>query len=63
MEMVGHHAKPFQHPVAFFARFKLTVLEGKMGTFVNEQILPIVPSIDDVVDTILPLDSQTSGHA
>jgi len=57
MEVVRHHAKTLQYPSAFFASLEETLLERLMRSLVDEQILPVIASIDDVVNSVFPFDS------
>ena len=57
MEVVGHHAVPFQYPSAFFASLEEASLKRLMRPIVDEQILSVVASIDDVINSVFPFDS------
>ena len=57
MEVISHYAKPLKYPPALLAGFKQTFLKRSMGAVVDKQILAVVATIDDVINSILFLDS------
>jgi len=57
MEVVRHHAETLQYPAAFFASLKEAFPERLMRPLVDEQILPVIAPIDDVINSVLPFDS------
>ena len=57
VEVICHHTKPFEYPPALFAGFKQTLLEGLVGAFVDKHILAVVPAVDNVIDSILFLNT------
>jgi hypothetical protein len=62
MEVVPHHTESFQYPPTLFACLKKAFFKSKVGSFAYENILKVVPPVDDVVDPILAFNPETSCH-
>jgi hypothetical protein len=57
VEVIRYHAKFLQNPSAFLTGLKKAILEGTMGSVIDKQVLPVVPAIDDVIDSVWLFDS------
>jgi hypothetical protein len=52
VELVGHHAKSFQHPTALLTRMEEAFFKGLVRLLVDEQVLEVIPTVDHMINPI-----------
>jgi len=47
---------------AFLTSFEKTGFEGAMRAIVNEEVLPVIATVDHVIDSICSFDPEATRH-